>query len=275
MLEEPLEEYAHYGIQRSYLFQTRQLENIGSTLYSMIPRQVYRYTWTKKQTWPSHIAEHLDRLLILKLPLSQRFLSSDQKFSQQLCPIISLSFFILSKQRITNRPPSISILYGCNPKERGQQSSKPGPRGSPSFVWEQKLKSVKRSLRLQAKSSYISPSKARKTCKEKLHNLQCQMEDEVYTKDLQLQEQALATELLTQISKGGKGTLETKITQPPAQIWRQKKKCFHKKTKGRRVRNHVASFEKLPTTTHDHFSALYTEGHVAYSLAVEQMLDNI
>jgi hypothetical protein len=33
------------------------------------------------------------------------------------------------------------------------------------------------------------------------------MEDEVYTKDLQLQEQALATELLTQISKGGKGTL--------------------------------------------------------------------
>jgi hypothetical protein len=38
------------------------------------------------------------------------------------------------------------------------------------------------------------------------------MEDEVYTKDLQLQEQALATELLTQISKGGKGTLETKIT---------------------------------------------------------------
>jgi hypothetical protein len=53
------------------------------------------------------------------------------------------------------------------------------------------------------------------------------------------------------------------------------KKCFNKKTKGRRVRNHVASFEKLPTTTHDHFSALYTEGHVAYSLAVEQMLDNI
>jgi hypothetical protein len=47
------------------------------------------------------------------------------------------------------------------------------------------------------------------------------------------------------------------------------------KTKGRRVRNHLANFEKLLTTTHDHFSALYTEGHVAYFLVVEQMLENI
>lgn len=37
---------------------------------------------------------------LFKLPLSLVFLSSDQKLSQQLCPIISLSFFILSKQRI-------------------------------------------------------------------------------------------------------------------------------------------------------------------------------
>lgn len=36
---------------------------------------------------------------LFKLPLSLVFLSSDQKLSQQLCPIISLSFFILSKQR--------------------------------------------------------------------------------------------------------------------------------------------------------------------------------
>ena len=91
--------------------------------------------------------------------------------------ILSLSASLLLKKRALFL--SSSTLLGLNMKI-AYRLWKWKVKGSPTFVWEQKLRSKKKILKAWEKNNYISPVEARKQGLQELQQLQDRHEVEEF-----------------------------------------------------------------------------------------------
>jgi hypothetical protein len=122
------------------------------------------YTWNNRQVGLQHITARLDRFLI-----SSDFLLSHFVISLQIIPFsildpkpITLSF--LFPQNIDPLPFHFNQLCMDNPSIPSlvTQAWTTSFSGSPNFVWESKLKSVKISLKDWVKNSFTFPHQEKK-----------------------------------------------------------------------------------------------------------------
>lgn len=144
-----------------------------------------KYTWSNKRLGPNHIATHLDRFLV-----QTSFLTSGLMASSKILPNCT------SNHKPISLELSMDGFFGPIPfrfsplwiQQEGfhEVVSEVWNRhvlGSPFFVWEEKLRALKRRLKEWAKT-LKTPAAKRKESLENLAALQSSMEDSAVTQSL-------------------------------------------------------------------------------------------
>jgi ribonuclease HI/exonuclease III len=154
-----------------------------------IPPSNGKFSWTNKRVGPGHIAARLDRFLIqssfltLGLRASSKFLphyTSDHKpIALSIRPCASLGPIPFKFSPLWPAQKDFVILV--------QRSWETPVNGSPFFVWEEKLRRLKASLKLWAKQQ-ASPLEERRRAQDKLELHQQVMEAVPITQSLLKQE---------------------------------------------------------------------------------------
>jgi len=76
-------------------------------------------------------------------------------------------------------------------KELVQQTWRQHVEGSPCFIWESKLKNVKKALKNWAKTQYIEPEEKQREVKTKIEDLHYVIEKQAYQQAEKIQEESL------------------------------------------------------------------------------------
>jgi len=133
-----------------------------------------RYTWSNRRIGVGNIMERLDRFMI-----STAYLST---FSTGHSSILSLSAsdhypITLTLQRHCQLGPILfryNVIWNWIPaaKEVVWQAWMQHVEGSPTYIWETKIKRVRQALKNWAKSNYTEPEIRKKQIKEELDEAQ-------------------------------------------------------------------------------------------------------
>ena len=112
--------------------------------------------------------------------------------------------------------------------------------GSPSFIWETKIRKTKQAIKKWAKTKYQQPEKVTKEIKNNLESIQRPIEDNGLSQENKQQE----NELYLQLYRVNREE-ETKWRLKSRQLWLQggdkNSIFFHKQTKAKKIRNSVSS----------------------------------
>jgi hypothetical protein len=140
------------------------------------------YTWTNNRFGADHISARLDRFLI-----QSTFLQERRIISSKILPKLTFDHkpILLNLEEEENMGP---IPFRFNPlwiEKKGfletVHSAWSSPTsGSPSFVWEKKLKATKHALKTWVKKPMNTPLRHRQETVQQLSDLQ----DEMETKDI-------------------------------------------------------------------------------------------
>eukprot|EP00253_Pinus_taeda_P032639 PITA_32639 len=138
-----------------------------------------KFTWTNNRTGENHISARLDRFLIsssLMLDNIIVFTKILPKLTSDHKPIL---ICLKKEEDLGPLPFRFSPLWAGKDGflETVQAAWRIEVYGSPSFVWEQKLKSVKTALKAWIKKSTQSPNRQRKEAIFQLEGIQFDMED--------------------------------------------------------------------------------------------------
>eukprot|EP00253_Pinus_taeda_P002669 PITA_02669 len=138
-----------------------------------------KFTWTNNRTGDNHIAARLDRFLInSSLMMDNRIVFSKilPKLTSDHKPIL---FCLKEEEDLGPLPFRFSPLWAGKDgfMDTVQAAWRMDVNGSPSFVWEQKLKNVKTALKVWIKKSMQSPNRQRKEAISQLEGIQFEMED--------------------------------------------------------------------------------------------------
>jgi ribonuclease HI/exonuclease III len=228
-----------------------------------------KYTWSNKRIGPGHIAARLDRFLV-----QSSFLLLGLEASMHILPCsvsdhkpIKLEF--LAQQNLGPIPFRFSPLWVKEPDfmKKVKESWREPVKGSPFFIWEEKLRRVKVVLKSWAKT-LPNPASERKQAQASLELHQLQTESAEITKEILDREAELQ-------QKYHKACLSEE------EYWRQKSRSiwlkagdrntsfFHKQAQARRNFNSISEikedatihkdFISIKRATSSHFKNLYNE----------------
>eukprot|EP00253_Pinus_taeda_P006193 PITA_06193 len=138
-----------------------------------------KFTWTNNRTGENHISARLDRFLInSSLMMDSRIVFTKilPKLTSDHKPIL---ICLKKEEDLGPLPFRFSPLWAGKDGfiETVQEAWRMEVNGSPSFVWEQKLKNVKTALKAWIKNSMQSPNRQRKEAVTQLEGIQFDMED--------------------------------------------------------------------------------------------------
>eukprot|EP00253_Pinus_taeda_P008465 PITA_08465 len=138
-----------------------------------------KFTWTNNRTGENHISARLDRFLINNsLMMDSRIVFTKilPKLTSDHKPIL---ICLKKEEDLGPLPFRFSPLWvGMDGfLETVQAAWRMEVYGSPSFVWEQKLKNVKTALKAWIKKSMQPPNRQRKEAVTQLEGIQFDMED--------------------------------------------------------------------------------------------------
>eukprot|EP00253_Pinus_taeda_P009219 PITA_09219 len=138
-----------------------------------------KFTWTNNRTGDNHIAARLDRFLInSSLMMDNRIVFSKilPKLTSDHKPIL---FCLKEEEDLGPLPFRFSPLWAGNDgfMDIVQATWRMDVNGSPSYVWEQKLKNVKSALKVWIKKSIQSPNRQWKEAISQLEGIQFEMEN--------------------------------------------------------------------------------------------------
>lgn len=169
-----------------------------------------KYTWSNKRLGPNHIAARLDRFLVQASFLTSGLMASSKIFPNCTSDHKPISLELFMDGFLGPIPFRFSPLWiqqeGFNEVVSEVWNRK--IQGSPFFVWEEKLRALKRRLKEWAKA-LKTPAAKRKESIENLAALQSSMEDSVITQSLLQKEVELQKSL-------------HKASRDEEEYWRQK-----------------------------------------------------
>lgn len=249
-----------------------------------INSQKGRYAWSNMRSGPGHIAAILDNFLI-----HNNFLNINSSIKSYILPSI-----IFDHKPISLHVHEI-LEYGLLPfrfkpswinhHEVLSFVESSWVLGTPVFIWEQKLVTVKQGLKLWAKSSFNTPKKEKEVLKAKLDNFQKELEYIDITDQLQIEELDL------QIRYQGDVRREEKLWRLKSRsLWLKdgdrNNKFFHNQAKVRESRNNVSNigledgtqvsdFVSINAVAKSHFVDLFFEHEEAGPSNVASVLEHI
>jgi exonuclease III len=233
-----------------------------------IPPSNGKFTWSNKRVGPGHIAARLDRFLI-----QSSFLTIGLRASSKVLPHYTsdhkpISLSLRPSTSLGPIPFKFSPLWPAQSDFLNlvQLSWKTPVSGSPFFVWEEKLRRLKATLKLWAKN-LASPLEERRQAQENLELHQQAMEEVTITQTLLKQEADIQSKL-------HKSCREEEI------YWRMKSRAlwlqdgdkntafFHKHTQSRINYNSIEEIHwqgqvyrdahSIKEAAHNHFKNLYS-----------------
>eukprot|EP00253_Pinus_taeda_P025196 PITA_25196 len=159
--------------------------------------------------------------------------------------------------------------------------------GSPSHIWETKIRNIRKALKEWAKASYQEPEKIKKKVQQDLEKVQKQIEDQGLTHQLKNKEWEIQGQRMHI-----KREEETKWRFKSRQLWLKEgdknTTYFHKQATTRRIRNNVNAITDSEGNQHNnqesikraaslHFKSLLTENQeeVDYSELLQHLSKGI
>lgn len=227
-----------------------------------------KFTWSNRRVGPNHIAARLDRFLVQSSFLSCGLMASSKILSNSTSDHKPIILELFTEENLGPIPFRFSSLWL---QHEGFQEmvadvwNRP-VQGSPFYVWEEKLRRLKRRLKDWART-LKSPSSNRKAAMDNLAIHQMLLENTEVTQDLLQREIDLQKDF-------------HKASREEEENWRQKSRAlwlqagdkntsfFHKHAEARKqfksvkeIHHHdvvVKDFEEIKRAAHDYFKDLYS-----------------
>lgn len=203
-----------------------------------IPLKNAKYTWNNRRCGAGHIAARIDRFLVCSA-----FFQSDLLINSYSIPCASsdhnpIGLSIAPPENLGPIPFRFNHLWINTPGflDIVKNTWNKNFPGSPSFIWESKLRVVKIELKKWAKTSYKNPSSTRLIFQSKLSSLHQKMDNEEITTSILSHEKNIELDIL-------------RAAKQEEEIWRIKSRqlwlkggdnntrYFHNQSKARRSHN--------------------------------------
>jgi exonuclease III len=245
------------------------------------------YTWTNNRTGEEHISARLDRFLVQSTLLLERKLISTAilpKLTSDHKPILLLLEEEENLGPILFRfSPLWKIKSGFAEMVRWAWSTP--VTGSPNFVWEQKLKITKKSLKEWCKFPESNPNTQRKELVQQLGQLQNEMETiDIAKTDLEKEQAAQCRTYRSFRNEEEYWRLKSRS------LWLEagdrNTSYFHRQFKARLSRNHISEIttnegklckgiDQIKAVVVSHFQQLYSKENDDNEEGYKEFLTNI
>lgn len=161
-------------------------------LVDIIPKN-RRYTWSNRRIGSGNIMECLDNFLV-----NTSFLTTFSVGYTNILITSASDHYPISLILETHRPLR-PIPFKCSPlwtqistvRAIVEAVWRQHVEGSPSFIWETKIKNVKRALKDWARDSYQEPEETKKKVKKDLEDVQTKIEEHGLSQQYKEKENAL------------------------------------------------------------------------------------
>eukprot|EP00253_Pinus_taeda_P015500 PITA_15500 len=227
-----------------------------------------KFTWSNKRVGPNHIAAWLDRFLVRSSFLTCGLMASSKILPNSTSDHKPIILELSSDENLGRIPFRFSSLWLQHEgfQEMVSEAWNRPVQGSPFYVWEEKLRGLKRRLKEWART-LKSPSSKRKVALDSLAAHQLSLENSVVTQDLLQREIDLQKYF-------------HKASREEEELWRQKSRAlwlqagdkntsfFHKQAeackqfKSVKEIHHqnvvVKDFEEIKRAAHSHFKDPYS-----------------
>eukprot|EP00253_Pinus_taeda_P003328 PITA_03328 len=251
-----------------------QLEGIMSDheLMDIIPKN-RKFTWNNRRLGPGNIMERLDRILV-NISLLSTFAAAHSKvLSSSVSDHYPIMLTLDSHVQLGPIPFRYNPLWRNNAVAVDiiEGTWKQHIEGSPSFIWEMKIKNTRKALKDGAKISYKEPEKIKKLLQQELDKIQIQIEQQGLTPQLKKEEwETQGQRMRTKREEEIKWRIKSR------QLWLKEgdknTAYFHKQATVRKIRNNVTSITDCNGSHHNdqeaikraaslHFKKLLSENH--------------
>jgi hypothetical protein len=166
--------------------QSEKISNLISDWHLQdIHPQKGKSTWNNRRVGLNHITTYLDRFLINSEFLLSPFIISSSIIPSAISDQKPISLLISPPQNFGPFPFRFNPLWLDSPPVPilVQQAWSSPFNGSPTFVWESKLKAVKLVLKEWDKSTFTPPNKERQSKLSELTEIQKKIENEEVTQE--------------------------------------------------------------------------------------------
>eukprot|EP00253_Pinus_taeda_P035966 PITA_35966 len=227
-----------------------------------------KFTWSNKRVGPNHIAAQLDRFLVQSSFLTCGLMASSKILPTNTSDHKPIILELSSDENLGPIPFRFSTLWLQHEgfQEMVSDAWNRSVQGSPFYVWEEKMRGLKRKLKEWARTLKY-PFFKRKVALESLAAHQLSMENCIVTQDLLQREVDLQKDF-------------HKASREEEELWRQKSRAlwlqagdkntrfFHKQAEARKKFKSVKEihhqnvvvkeFEEIKRAAHSHFKDLYS-----------------
>eukprot|EP00253_Pinus_taeda_P022180 PITA_22180 len=230
-----------------------QLEGIMSDheLMDIIPIN-QKYTWNNRRLGPGNIMERLDRILVNISLLSPFAVGHTKILNSTASDHFPILLTLDSHSQLGPIPFRYNPLWRNNAEVAAiiESTWKHHVEGSPSHIWETKIKSTRKALKDWAKVSYQEPEKIKKKIQQDLEEIQNQIEHQGFTHQLKNKEWEAQGQLMRI-----KREEEIKWRIKSRQLWLKEgdknTAYFHKQATVRKVRNNVNAITDSQGSQHN------------------------
>eukprot|EP00253_Pinus_taeda_P005951 PITA_05951 len=245
------------------------------------------YTWSNNRVGSEQISARLDRFMIQSGLLLNKKIASTKILPKLTSDHKPIQLLLEDEEDLGPIPFRFSPLWIEKPGffDTVKEAWDKPIIGSPSYIWEQKLKATKHALKEWIKKPAPNPTNQRKEAVQRLHSMQMEMENKDIT-----------VELLDEEVKTQRSTYQAFRTEE--EYWRLKSRSlwlkagdrntsyFHKQYRARLSRNHIAEiktmegqvckgFDQVKAAAEAHFRNLYNIGIHAEEGETNDFLSNI
>eukprot|EP00253_Pinus_taeda_P004750 PITA_04750 len=241
-------------------------------LIDIIPKN-RKYTWNNRRLGPGNIMERLDRILVNISLLSSFAVGHTKILNATASDHFPILLTLDSHSQLGPIPFRYNPLWRNNAEaeEIIETTWKHHVEGSPSHIWETKIRNKRKALKKWAKVSYQEPEKKNKKIQQDLEEVQKQIEDQGLTHQLKNKEWEIQGQLIHI-----KRAEETKWRFKSRQLWLKEgdknTAYFHKQATVRKTRNNVNAITDNEGNQHNnqesikraaslYFKSLLTENH--------------
>lgn len=231
----------------------RQLETIMAEVELLdIKPKNRKYTWNNRRLGPGNIMERLDRILI-NVSLLSNFAAGHSKILSATAS--DHSPILLTLDPHANLGP---IPFRYNPlwKDSIEAESiiaeiwKKHVEGSPNYIWETKIRNIRKALKDWAKTRYQEPEKIKGKLQQSLEEIQKKIEEQGFTNQLKDKEWEVQ-EQLTQIKRAEEVKWRLKSRETWLKEGDKNTAYFHKQATVKKSRNIVTSITDSQGSRHD------------------------
>lgn len=243
-----------------------------------------KFTWTNKRLGPCHIAARLDRFLVRQSLHVQGFDLTSTILSFNASDHKSIALLLIKDQNLGPIPfrfnPAWIPMEGF--LDIAAAAWKTNVRGFAFYVWEEKLRIVKKALKDWVKL-HKSPLKQRMEAEKAL-------EDHHFSNEGSLDQASLDKEVslhnkLDEACRLEENYWKIKSRNSWLQEGDKNTKFFHKQAEVRKhyksvskidhLGNQLSAFDEIKKAAHDHFQETYTENSPGMDFSHSDILDNI